>query len=107
MTIVASIGGVVALVALALWLASRSDALLARWSAVAGVISALVTILALVAALVPLWRHDDGGVAGDTAEQRPARTTITQNIRNKGSANVVGEGTQVNIDLGSPPRDGR
>jgi hypothetical protein len=99
--LVACIGGIVAIVAAAVWLASRSDAILARWSAIAGVISVVVAVLALVAAVVPLWRHDDDG-------GRPGRepgTVVTQKIKSRrGRVNAAGR-DQFNIDIGRRPDD--
>ena len=103
--IVACIAGLVTLAAMALWLASRPDTVLAHWSAVAGVIAAVVAILTLVATLIPLWRRNNSGDTADREEPRPPRANVTQNIRSKGSVNVVGEGSQINVDLGLPPRE--
>jgi hypothetical protein len=57
--IVAGVFLVAAAVALIVWLGAHSDATLARWSSIATVFSAVITVLALVAAIVPLWRSDD------------------------------------------------
>jgi hypothetical protein len=105
--IAACIGGAAALATIVLWLASRSDHTLIRWSAIAGVITGGAAVLTLVAALVPLWRRDDGAGTDKTGRQVPG-ATVTQNIHSDGSGpvNVVGEGSQVNIDLRSP-REGQ
>jgi membrane protein implicated in regulation of membrane protease activity len=101
--VVACIGGIVAIVATAVWLGSRSDATLARWSAIASVISVVVAVLALVAAVVPLWRHDDDG--GQPA--REPGTVVTQKIKSgRGRVNVAGR-DQFNIDINRRPGDKR
>lgn len=89
--IVACIGGIVAMIAAAVWLGSRSDTTLARWSEIAGLISAVVAVLALVVAAVPLWRHDDA--AGEPG------TVVTQKIKSKrGRVNAAGR-DQFNIEI--------
>lgn len=107
--IVACVSGVMALAAVALWLASRSDAVLARWSAVAGVITGVVAVLTLAVALVPLWRRDDGRDSEGQRERQLPGGAVTQIIHSSGAGpvNVVGEGSQVNLDLRSPPREGQ
>jgi hypothetical protein len=104
--IVACVGGVVALVATAIWLASWSDGALARWSAVAAVVSGLVSVFALVVAIVPLWLGDDGRHARDQGERQIPGTTVTQNVLSNGPVHMVGEGSQVNMDIRLPPSDG-
>lgn len=83
---------------MAIWLASWSDAVLARWSAIAAVISGAVAVLALAVAIIPLWPRNGVRNAGGT--------TVTQNIHGNGPMNVLGEGSQVNVDLRLPPSDG-
>lgn len=100
--IVACVGGAVALVAMAIWLASWPDAALARWSAVAAVVSGVVTILTLVVAIVPLWPHGDDKDVGEQEKRPLPGSSITQNIHSNGPVNVVGEGSQVNVDLRLP-----
>ena len=104
--IVACVGGAAALVAMTIWLATRSDAVLARWSAVAAVVSAVVAVLALAVTIVPLWPRNDGRDAGSRGERQHSGTTIVQNVRSNGPVNMVGEGPQVNVDLRLPPSDG-
>lgn len=108
-TIVACVSGVAALVAVTLWLASRSDAVLAHWSAVAGVIAGVAAVLTLAAALVPLWRRDDRGDSDGKRDQELPGGTVTQTIHSSGAGpvNLVGEGSQVNLDLRLPPREGQ
>ena len=108
-TVVACVGGTAAVVAAALWLASRSDAVLDRWAAVAGVISGGAAVLTLALAVVPLWRRADGGdAAEEERDRRPSGRTVTQTIHSSGTGpvNVVGEGSQVNVNLRLPPREG-
>lgn len=100
--IVACVGGVTALAATALWLSSRPDAELARWSAVATVVSGVVTVLALAVAIAPLCRGQNPKGRG----VQPPRSAVTQTIHSNGPVNVVGEGSQVNVDLHLPPSDG-
>lgn len=104
--VVACVGGVAALVAMAIWLASWSDAVLARWSAIAAVISGVVAVLALVVAIIPLWPRNGVRNAGGQGGRRLPGTTVTQNIQGNGPVNVLGEGSQVNVDLRLPPSDG-
>ena len=104
--IVACVGGVVALAAMAIWLTSRSDAALARWSAVAAVVSGVVAVLTLAVTIIPLWPRNEGKGEGARGERQLPGTTVTQNIQGNGPTNVVGQGTQVNVDLHLPPSDG-
>lgn len=104
--IIACAGGMAALTATAIWLASWSDAVLAHWSAVAAVVSGAVAVLTLAVAIVPLWPRSGGKDAGDRGERQPPGTHVTQNVRSNGPVNIVGEGSQVNVDLRMPPSDG-
>lgn len=114
---VAGAGGVAALVALVIWLTSWSDADLARWSAVATVVAGVVAVAALAVAIAPIWPRGDGkaseGKTGDgkdaasPAASQPPAASVIQHIHGDGTNNVVGEGTQVNLNLPLPPGDGR
>ncbi len=103
--IAASIAGMIAIVASVVWLASRSDATLARWSAIAGVISAMVAVSALVVAVIPLWQRDDSRKAsaghGNQARRAPG-TVIKQDIRGGRDVNVVGQGSQNIVNITYP-----
>ena len=95
--------GAVAISAAVIWLGSRSDEMLSRWSAIAGVIASVFAVLTFVATLIPLWPHDKNDSNDDTTSDMKAQdptgtTTITQTVNNSGTANVLGQGTQnVNI----------
>lgn len=78
-----------AMTMLILWLDSRSDTALARWSSIAGVLSAVIATLTLVAAAVPLWRHDNDTGTGGTPSVPPAKTRVTWKIRGR-NMNVAG-----------------
>jgi hypothetical protein len=97
LAIVASIFFLAALVALVLWVGSRSDTTLARWSAISTVFSAVITVLALAAAVVPLLRHDGG--SGQATEQH--ETVVNQKISGK---NVYAAGRD-QIITNYPKRD--
>lgn len=101
LALVASIGAAVTLIAAIIWLESRPDVVLARWSAIAGVISAVVAVLALVVALVPLRlpskaNDADTGRSAGTAPEPVSPTGVKQNISVKGPTQVVGKGNITN-----------
>lgn len=97
LVIVAGIFFVAAAVALIVWLGAHSDTTLARWSSIATVFSAVITVLALVAAIVPLWRSD-GSSRADARQNLPEPgIAVFKKIRGK-YVNVAG-GNQVNINL--------
>lgn len=100
--IVASVFLAAALVALVLWLGSQSDTALARWSSIATVFAAVVAVLALAAAVVPLLRHDSG--AADAKLNAPeAPTVIHQKIIGK-SVNAAGR-DQYNFTIGDRDKE--
>ena len=96
--IVACVFFVAAAVALVMWLGSHSDTTLARWASIATVFSAVITILALVAAVVPLWRHDNDSAADARRNAPETGTVVHQKISGK---NVHAAGRdQYNINIG-------
>jgi hypothetical protein len=95
--IVACVFFVAAAGALVLWLGSRSDTTLARWSSIATIFSAAVTVLALVAAVIPLWRHDDGSGTEARRDAPETGTVVHQKISGK-NVNAAGR-DQFNINL--------
>ena len=106
--------GVVAIAAAIIWLGSRSDEVLSRWSAIAVVISGVFSVLGFVVALIPLWgrdgNHAEGNEESDTKQQQPSGTTIiTQEINSSGDAYVVGQGSQIvhNYQPKKKPKDSR
>ena len=89
------------------WLGWHSDAELARWSSIAGVISAVLSALAVVLALVPILQGK-GGEAGradhdkEAAQVASPQVNVTQKVKhNRGS--IQGEGIQVNRFGGQKP----
>jgi len=87
---------VVASVMLILWLDSRTGTTLARWSSVATVFSSVIAMLALIAAVVPLWRHDGAGT-GTRRDAPEPDTTVYQKIQGR-NVNAAGR-DQFNINL--------
>jgi hypothetical protein len=109
LAVIAGVCGAAALIAATVWLTSRSNAAIARWSGIAGVISAGVAVLTLVVTLVPLWRDGRG-----EAQTRPEagvprqKPGIVQEINTHGgSVNALGEGTQINVHVRRPPDERR
>jgi len=97
--IVACASGGTALIAAVVWLESRPDDTLTRWSEIAGVIAAVAAVLALAAALVPLRSSgkDDqattGQDAGTAAPTEPAGEVRQTIITSGGQSQAVGRGT--------------
>jgi hypothetical protein len=99
---------VVAIVAAIIWLGYRSDAVLSRWAAIAGVLAGVFAVLTFAVTLIPLWPHgkndNNDDTNSDTEPQKATEaTTVTQNINSSGDAYVVGQGRQNVINY--PPRD--
>jgi hypothetical protein len=97
--------GLAAGAATVVWLGFRSDTTLVRWSAIGGVVTAGVGVVALVVALVPLWsRNSDGrpnGESDDRSASQAPRIKIRQTARgNDGPTYIQGTGIQVNSSPG-------
>lgn len=83
------------------WLGWHSDARLARWSSIAGVVSAGLSALALAVAIVPMWSRRDEGARpvdrdGETAQTSPPRINVVQNVKHNHGP-IQGEGVQHNF----------
>jgi len=97
-TIATFAGGAVALAAATVWLASRSDGSLSRWSAITGIITAVFTVLAFVASIAPLaFRHEHKSEQDENNPAKPSEDVVTQQINNygAGSVNAVAKGIQI------------
>jgi hypothetical protein len=74
--------GAAALGALIVWLVGHSDSTLARWSAIAGVVSAAVAVLALAAAAVPLLRRDGEKALQSVHAEGSVQAVVNGDINN-------------------------
>jgi hypothetical protein len=83
--------------AVTVWLGWHSDAELARWASIAGIISAGLSVLAVVLALAPILdrKNREGEPGGETAQAAPPGVNVTQNIEDNHGA-VQAHGVQVN-----------
>lgn len=87
---------IAASVMLVLWLDSRTDTTLAHWSSVATVFSAVIAVLALIAAVVPLWPRDRAAKGARRDAPEPG-AVVYQNIQGR-NVNAAGR-DQFNVNL--------
>jgi hypothetical protein len=95
--VIASMSGAAFAGGLVIWLNSRPDATLARWSAIATVVAAVAAGLTLVLAVLS-WR---GGAASPSASRTPGAEGQGHVIQrgadvNTGIINQLGHGLQIN-----------
>jgi membrane protein implicated in regulation of membrane protease activity len=84
--------------AVTIWLGwHHSDTELARWGSIAGIISAGLSVLAVILALAPILDRKTGAREHDseTAQAAPSEGNVTQNIDNNYGA-VQANGVQFN-----------